>query len=219
MDTLFSMLAKSNPAALDAQCHPHTLGAHGERQTAAGRDRALARGVPQARHPQGQAGRVRRRRRPARQVRVAGQVLGRGGRRPGLLRRHLRLGQRATCLYDNAEVTGWHSGYPDAHAQRRSVHLPLIPWEQGTAAFLLDFVAGSAARRSGVPAALLKRVLSGARHGFRVKSGREYEFFLFTETPESLREKGYSNLDAAQPGMFGYSWLRASRKRRSCTRS
>src|SRR5207244_1608942 len=38
----------------------------------------------------------------------------------------------------------------------------------------------------------------------------EYEFFLFKETPESIRAKGYSNLTPLTPGMFGYSWLRAS---------
>ena len=37
-------------------------------------------------------------------------------------------------LYDNAKVTGWHTGYPDAHARARPRHAPRIPWEPDTAA-------------------------------------------------------------------------------------
>ena len=46
--------------------------------------------------------------------------------------------------------------------------------------------------------------------GFTVKCASEYEFFLFKETPESVRAKGYRDLTPLSPGMFGYSWLRAS---------
>jgi len=42
-------------------------------------------------------------------------------------------------LYDNATVTGWHSGYPDVHATVDLSTYRIIPWEEGTAAFLLDF--------------------------------------------------------------------------------
>ena len=43
-------------------------------------------------------------------------------------------------LYDNAQVTGWHTGYPDLHARVDLATRRLIPWEPDTAAFLLDFV-------------------------------------------------------------------------------
>src|SRR3954463_15000660 len=42
-------------------------------------------------------------------------------------------------LYDNSAVTGWHSGYPDAHATVDLSTYRRIPWEEGPAAFLLDF--------------------------------------------------------------------------------
>ena len=42
-------------------------------------------------------------------------------------------------LYDNASVTGWHTGYPDIHATVDLSTYRRIPWEEGTAAFLLDF--------------------------------------------------------------------------------
>src|SRR5918911_3878944 len=35
----------------------------------------------------------------------------------------------ADVLYDNAKVTGWHTGYPDAHAVIDPSTARLIPWE------------------------------------------------------------------------------------------
>src|SRR2546423_14218250 len=43
-------------------------------------------------------------------------------------------------LYDNAKVTGWHTGFPDATTRIDLSTFREIPWEQGTAFFLLDFV-------------------------------------------------------------------------------
>src|SRR5437764_15083091 len=109
------------------------------------------------------------------------------------------------ALYDNSAVTGWHSGYPDTHATVDLSTYRRIPWEEGTAAFLLDFDVPVS------PRGVLQRVEQKARAmGFTVKCASEYEFFLFRETPESVRAKGYAGLSALSPGMFGYSWLRAS---------
>ena len=43
-------------------------------------------------------------------------------------------------LYDNARVTGWHTGYPDAKAVVDVSTARVIPWEPDTAALVLDFV-------------------------------------------------------------------------------
>jgi glutamine synthetase len=108
-------------------------------------------------------------------------------------------------LYDNASVTGWHTGYPDIHATVDLSTYRRIPWEEGTAAFLLDFDVPVS------PRGILQKVEQKARAlGFTVKCSCEYEFFLFKETPESVRAKGYSAMTPLSPGMFGYSWLRAS---------
>src|SRR2546430_3868358 len=108
-------------------------------------------------------------------------------------------------LYDNAAVTGWHSGYPDTHASVDLSTYRRIPWEEGTGAFLLDFDVPVS------PRGVLQKVEQKARAmGFTIKCASEYEFFLFKETPESLRAKGFQNLTPLSPGMFGYSWLRAS---------
>jgi glutamine synthetase len=114
-------------------------------------------------------------------------------------------------LYDNAQVTGWHTGYPDALATIDLSTFRMIPWEPGTAAFLLDFCDRDGKPLAISPRQVLQRVLSrAARMGFEPRLAAEYEFFLFKETPESARAKGFHGLTPLSPGMFGYSWLRAS---------
>src|SRR5436190_11251216 len=46
--------------------------------------------------------------------------------------------------------------------------------------------------------------------GFKVSSAFEYDFFVFAETPDTVRAKGYRNLQPLTPGYFGYSVLRSS---------
>jgi glutamine synthetase len=114
-------------------------------------------------------------------------------------------------LYENSTYTGWHTGYPDAQARVDCSTLRTIPWEPGTAFFLIDLFS-----KDGVPLALSPRqvfrsVLERARAmGFLAKFAAEYEFWFFRETPQTLREKHFRNLAPLSPGMFGYSILRAS---------
>ncbi len=114
-------------------------------------------------------------------------------------------------LYDNAKVTGWHTGYPDALARVDLSTARVIPWEPDTAAFLLDFVNPDGTPYPASPRQLLHKVGRTARQmGFLPRVGAEYEYFIFRESPQSLREKSFSNLATLTPGMFGYSWLRTS---------
>jgi glutamine synthetase len=114
-------------------------------------------------------------------------------------------------LYDNAKVTGWHTGYPDARAVVDLSTARVIPWEPDTAAFILDFVDARGAPFEPSPRQLLRRVGRRARElGFLPRFGSEYEYFIFKETPQSLREKAFQGLQTLSPGMFGYSWLRSS---------
>jgi len=117
-------------------------------------------------------------------------------------------------LYDNAEFTGWHTGYPDALASVDLSTFRVIPWEPATAAFLLDFSDREGRPLPISPRQVLQRVIARARgRGLEAKLAAEYEFFFFKETPESVRAKGFANLSTLSPGMFGYSWLRASESR------
>src|SRR2546430_17605407 len=94
---------------------------------------------------------------------------------------------------------------------RRPPRSTLFPYTTLFRSFLLDFEAEGGKPLPVSPRQLLKRIEEKARSmGFLVKVASEYEFFLFRETPESVRAKGYANLTPLSPGMFGYSWLRSS---------
>ena len=113
-------------------------------------------------------------------------------------------------LYDNPGVayTGWHTGYPDAPVCILPESCRDIPFEPGMLLFLAEFTGEAAAI---CPRNLLRRVLDrAAAMGLAVKSSFEYEFFLFNETPQSVRDKNYRNLEPVTPGFFGYSMLRNS---------
>jgi len=109
-------------------------------------------------------------------------------------------------LYDNVTVTGWHTGYPDAAVRVLPESCREIPWEDGMLLFLAEF---DGAHEAVCPRAMLRRVLDRATGmGFEVLAGFEYEFFVFEETPHSVREKNYRDMNPMQPGFFGYSVLR-----------
>jgi glutamine synthetase len=113
-------------------------------------------------------------------------------------------------LYDNATVTGWHSGYPDALARIDLSTFRVLPYEPDTACFVCDFhTEGGKQPHPACPRGLLKRVVSRAEaSGFVPKFGSEFEFWLFQESPDSLLAKDFRDLVPLSPGMFGYSWVR-----------
>jgi glutamine synthetase len=114
-------------------------------------------------------------------------------------------------LYDNVKFTGWHTGYPDAHATIDQETFRLIPWEPGSAFFLMDLVDKDGKPLPIAPRQLLQRVVQQAvEKDYKPHFSAEYEFFFFRETPQSLREKHFHDLTPLTPGMFGYSVVRAS---------
>jgi glutamine synthetase len=111
----------------------------------------------------------------------------------------------ADACYDNAQYTGWHTGYPDATARLDLATMRRIPWEAGTPFFLGDFPEGGVC-----PRRLLRGVVERARRmGFGATFGMEFEWFNFRETPQSLAAKGHRAPEPISPGMFGYSILRS----------
>lgn len=114
-------------------------------------------------------------------------------------------------LYDQPAVTGWHTGYPDAEAKIDLSTFRRLPWEEGTAFFLLDFSRADESPLSVAPRQLLQNVNEQAKSmGYSPRVSVEYEYWFFREDPDSVRSKSYSNLMPMSPGMFGYSVLRAS---------
>ncbi len=111
-------------------------------------------------------------------------------------------------LYDNTQYTGWHSGYPDAPVRIIPSSCRTMPLENNDLFFLAEFTGES---EKVCPRGLLRRVLQRAeKMGLKALAGFEYEFFVFNESSESVREKAYKNLNAMAPAEFGYSIIRNS---------
>ncbi len=113
-------------------------------------------------------------------------------------------------LYGRDSFTGWERAFPDAWAQVDPDSCRRLPLEgERSLLFLADFTDSDAA--SVCPRATLKRVLSRLeQQGLYAQAAAEYEFFLFNENPDSIRAKGYRQLQPMTPGNFGYSVLRNS---------
>ena len=111
-------------------------------------------------------------------------------------------------LYDNVSYTGWHTGYPDAPVCIVASSCRHLPFEGEMLLFIAEF-DGDAAKLC--PRRLLQRIIARANDlGFNVSAAFEYEFFMFNETPDSVRAKNYRNLTPMTPGAFGYSIIRNS---------
>ena len=110
-------------------------------------------------------------------------------------------------LYDNVGFTGWHTGYPDAPVRLLPETCRELPWES-TVFFLGEFAEQA---EPLCPRGALRKVIQKAQGmGLMASAAVEYEFFVFDETPDSIREKGYRNLKPIAPGNFGYSVIRNS---------
>jgi glutamine synthetase len=119
--------------------------------------------------------------------------------------------------YDNATLTGWHKGFPDALARLDLSTQRQVPWDDNVPFFLGEFYrSGREGNNSEEPYPLcprqvLKRVLRRAEKlGVSPMCGMEFEWFNFAETPQSWADKRHTNPRPITPGMFGYSLLRAS---------
>jgi glutamine synthetase len=113
--------------------------------------------------------------------------------------------------YDNTEVTGWHSGYPDARVKIDLSTYRKIPWENSIPFFLADFSSHKDYAESTCPRSLLKRINSRCESmGFKAYFAQEFEWFNFHGTPTEIHASNFQNLDPITPGMFGYSDIRTS---------
>jgi glutamine synthetase len=111
-------------------------------------------------------------------------------------------------LYDNAQFTGWHTGYPDAPVRIIPQSCRALPFEDNGLFFLGEFADKA---EQVCPRATLRRVIERAgQMGFSAYAGLEYEVFFFNETPDSIRAKNYRDLKPMAPGWFGYSVIRNS---------
>ncbi len=113
--------------------------------------------------------------------------------------------------YDKVKLTGWHSGYPDAFARIDLSTFRTVPWEDNIPFFLADFSNPEGEDLPSCPRSLLKGITKQCvEMGYHAEYAQEFEWFNFRETPRSLQEKGFRELEPLTPGMFGYSLLRTS---------
>ena len=116
--------------------------------------------------------------------------------------------------YDNAKITGWHHGFPDALARLDLGTHRNVPWDDGVPFFLGEFVNADGSPYPICPRQLLRRVLKRAEKlGVAPMCGVEFEWFNFSETPQSWAGKHHVQPTPITPGMFGYSLLRANENR------
>lgn len=115
-------------------------------------------------------------------------------------------------LYDNTSFSGWHTGYPDALFKLDILSERRLKDENNLPFFIADLVDNDGQSLHPIcPRNLLKRILAKAKDmGYSVKLGFEYEFSVFSETPNTVREKNFQSLNSLTPGNFGYSILRSS---------
>ena len=117
----------------------------------------------------------------------------------------------ADVAYDNAAVTGWHSGYPDAMATIDVQTFRQIPWENDLPFFLADFSNEKSHVSAVCPRTLLKQIRQQAnKAGYIPYFSQEFEWFNFIDNREELYKNNFRNPQPMTPGMFGYSVLRAS---------
>ena len=113
--------------------------------------------------------------------------------------------------YDNMELTGWQTGYPDGKATIDMSTFREIPWENSIPFFLADFSQHKKYAETACSRSLLKRIAEeGELMGFRAFFAQEFEWFNFKGTPGEISENSFQNLQPITPGMFGYSILRTS---------
>lgn len=114
--------------------------------------------------------------------------------------------------YDNCKYTGWHTGFPDAHACIDLKSFRQVPWDNKVPFFLADFKDSSGSPLAICPRNILKNICNKADSmGYKVFASQEYEWFNFIESPESFENKGFIQPETLTRGMFGYSILRATR--------
>lgn len=119
--------------------------------------------------------------------------------------------------YDNVELTGWHTGYPDKPCRIDLSTFRQVPWQDNIPFFIGDFSDEAGQGLAACPRSLLKRITKDCEAlGYHPEFAQEFEWFNFRETPQSLQDKSFTNLEPLTPGMFGYSILRTSENSEFC---
>jgi len=116
--------------------------------------------------------------------------------------------------YENADFTGWHTGFPDALAKIDINTYRKVPWDQNVSFFLGDFVKKDGSALEVCPRKLLRKIKKQVEDlGYSASFGQEFEFFNFKETSEDINARDFHEPKPLTPGMFGYSLIRISQNK------
>jgi glutamine synthetase len=103
------------------------------------------------------------------------------------------------------------TGFADILLRPDLATFRIVPWEPATAAVVCDVYDEHGALLAQSPRTVLRRVLArAAALGYSAKMAAEFEFRIFREDQESLREKDFSGLRPLNPGYNCYSISHAS---------
>ncbi|MGE0065879.1 MAG: glutamine synthetase family protein [Solirubrobacterales bacterium] len=109
-------------------------------------------------------------------------------------------------LIPGLEFSGSHTGYRDLVLKPDLTTVRVLPWEPETALVLCDVEHPDGSAVAVSPRRELQRQIEWARSlGFEFSIGYELEFYLFRESPESVREKDFRNLTPATPDISTYT--------------
>ncbi|KAJ7510039.1 hypothetical protein B0H11DRAFT_2269544 [Mycena galericulata] len=102
------------------------------------------------------------------------------------------------------------NGYRDILASIDLSTYRRIPWENNVPFFLVSFLDPDTKEPLIVDPRGLMRITTerAAAIGKQCFAGVEYEYYNFQETPQSLAQKKFTDLQPLTPGMHGYSLLR-----------
>ena len=107
--------------------------------------------------------------------------------------------------------TGWDSGFPDFISVPDMDTLRRCDWQPRTAIVLADARTPNAEAVEVSPRAILKRQLEKcSAMGIEPFSVSELEFFLLRETPDSLQDKGFTNIRPRHQTMHPETVIRTS---------
>ena len=114
-------------------------------------------------------------------------------------------------LIDGLRFTGWQTGFPDMEMLPDPGTFRMVPWEASTASIIADFCLPDGSAVEVSPRHVLKRVIARAREmGFEPYTASELEFRIYRETAQSVRTKGWKDLEPLSPSMSCYAIWRAS---------
>jgi len=115
------------------------------------------------------------------------------------------------ALIDGLEVGSADGGFADIIMRPDLATFRAVPWEPGCAAVVCDYETEEGEPLGVSPRQTLRRVIARADGaGFEAKMALELEMRLFREDQESLREKGFGDLQPLSPGDNCYSIHHAS---------